>query len=130
MATATTESSLVSSSDEESGPQCGPDCWLKQEVPTPLELGAYIPSTTTGSTNPEQHLHPSEAAEHLYSRLRSWQTRLIRLNPGTPAEMLQCSLLTADIIASEGLGVPDYNEVIEYEAFSYHWGEPAFTHPL
>ena len=44
--------------------------------------------------------------------------------------MLQCSLLTTDIIASEGLGVPDYNEMIEYEALSYHWGEPAFTHPL
>lgn len=109
MATATTKSSLVSSFDEESGSQCGPDCRLKQVASTPLELGAYIPSIITGSMSPEQHLHPSEAAKHLYSSLRPWQTRLIRLNTETPAEMLQCSLLTADIIGSEGLGVPDYN---------------------
>ena len=26
--------------------------------------------------------------------------------------------------------MPDYNEMIEYEALSYHWGEPAIAHPL
>jgi hypothetical protein len=73
---------------------------------------------------------PAEAAKGLYKPLYPWQTRLVRLEPGSFQEPLKCRLLTADIIQMEGLGVHEYSSMLEYEALSYCWGELIFNHAM
>jgi hypothetical protein len=75
-------------------------------------------------------LPPAEATKGLYKPLYPWQTRLVRLEPGSFQEPLKCKLLTADIIQMEGLGVHEYSGMLEYEAISYCWGEPIFDHAM
>ncbi|KAK5700736.1 hypothetical protein LTR97_005253 [Elasticomyces elasticus] len=72
---------------------------------------------------------PSRAGQHnnLYTRLQSWQTRILRLHGGEDGESLIGELLTADVVHTEGLGLRDSGEVITYEALSYTWGKPQFT---
>lgn len=66
--------------------------------------------------------------QHLYTPLYPWQTRLIELLPGSPADPLICELLVADITNSEtGLGVHRVADIVEYEALSYSWGRPERT---
>ena len=59
--------------------------------------------------------------------LQSFQTRLLRLHPGTFSDPLICDLLTVDLIYFEGVVLRQYtgrDEVLTYEALSYVWGEP------
>ena len=45
---------------------------------------------------------PEWAAKKPYKSLYPWQTRLLRLEPGTFQDFLRCKLLTAGIAAFEG----------------------------
>ena len=114
---------------------CGPDCWLKEEEPTTLESSVDDYNAAAQYTGSQPVLQPHEAASHLYKSIYPWQTRLIRLEPGSLQDPIRCELLTADIVSSkefgEGLGVHEYGALVEYTALSYFWGDNhIFTHPL
>lgn len=63
----------------------------------------------------------------VYQPLNLWQTRIIKIFPGRLHDPVRCQLLTVDIIGVEGLGIPESNEIIRYDALSYSWGCPDFT---
>ena len=114
---------------------CGPDCWLKEEKLTSLESSVDDYNAVAQHTGSQPVLQPHEAASHIYKSIYPWQTRLIRLEPGSLQDPLRCELLTADIVSSkgfgEGLGVHEYGAFVEYTALSYFWGDNhIFTHPL
>ncbi|KAI1392517.1 heterokaryon incompatibility protein-domain-containing protein [Hypoxylon trugodes] len=73
------------------------------------------------------------AAKKLYQTIKPWQTRILRVDPATKFENpLICTLLVADVIVHEGLGVveEDGPREIHYEALSYTWGAPIFSRPI
>ena len=57
----------------------------------------------------------------------SWQTRLIRLLPGSFGDPIRCDLLVADVILESGVAIPSLGHTVEYEAISYSWGWPKRT---
>ncbi|KAI0376052.1 heterokaryon incompatibility protein-domain-containing protein [Hypomontagnella monticulosa] len=73
------------------------------------------------------------AAVRLYQAIKPWQTRILRINPAPQLdEPVVCALLVADVIVHEGLGIVEEGEPREvtYEALSYTWGAPVFSHPI
>ncbi|KAK4565268.1 hypothetical protein LTR86_003885 [Recurvomyces mirabilis] len=62
----------------------------------------------------------------LYTPLKPWQIRILRLHAGSPGDRLTADLLVADVLDNPGLVLHDAQEAIEYEAVSYCWGEPVF----
>lgn len=68
--------------------------------------------------------------EQLYSPLRSWETRLLGLQPGQPDEPLVATLHVAVITLAEGFGLVDRDQIVEFEAISYSWGGQLMTHQL
>jgi hypothetical protein len=68
-----------------------------------------------------------EVTSSIYRPLKKWQTRLICLEPDTFENPLRCRLFVADIIAAPGFGISELNEIIEYEAISYSWGNAERT---
>ena len=117
--------------DQERHPHqpCGPKCWLKGflEYPEWAPMATLPHSTGTTPATDEQRL---QVAKQLYSPLWAWQTRVIELHPGGPPDRLRCDLIVVDLIATPGVGVTSTGETIEYEALSYSWGYPAFTHQV
>jgi len=115
----------------QSNDPCGPDCWLKQEGPTPCERRIDDYGAAAHFTESQRLLQPLDAAKYLYVPIYPWQMRLIRLEPGSFQDALRCTLHTADIVAFEGIGVSDYGTIVDHLALSYHWGDKhVFTHPL
>lgn len=118
---------------------CGNDCWLREWL---REDGPDSFAGEITNHNAEAHhtdsqpvTQPHEAARLLYKPIYLWQTRLIRLEPGSSGDPLRCELLTADITSTkefgEGLGVHKYGAMVEYTALSYFWGDKhVFTSPL
>ena len=70
---------------------------------------------------------PTADRDRLYQPLSSWQTRLIKLLPGTTDEPLRCELHVAAVIIEEGLGVVGEPSAVQYDALSYSWGRPSLT---
>lgn len=72
----------------------------------------------------------AEIAQQLYTPLVDWETRLLRLHPGTESDPLTGTLYV-DVLLQEGLGVRELsNKPVSFEALWYTWGEPLFTHPI
>ena len=105
---------------------CGADCWYKAFLRCPVP-GVPKQSLASPSSPPASEGQRRAVASQLHTSIRSWQTRLIKLLPGTHQDRLECELVVADIIHSAGLGVVATGEVAHYEALSYSWGYPAFT---
>jgi hypothetical protein len=61
----------------------------------------------------------------MYAPLNPWQTRLLRLYPGTFDEPMQCDLLIVDLIYFEGVVLRSSHKdhIITYDALSYTWGD-------
>jgi hypothetical protein len=68
-----------------------------------------------------------QSGKALYTPIQSWQTRIIRLQPGNLDEPLVCDLVVAELIAFNGVGLACEWRFVEYEALSYSWGYPSFT---
>lgn len=64
----------------------------------------------------------------VYSPIRDWQTRLLALHPGQPNDVLRGTLVTVDLIQHEGVVIHDTQEKIYYDALSYTWGVPDYSH--
>lgn len=68
------------------------------------------------------------ATEGLYTKINKWQTRLLRLRPGSVEQPLYADLLVADVIMIPGMVLHHAQEQVHYEAISYAWGEPIFDY--
>ncbi len=118
---------LPASQERDIRQPCGPKCWLKgfldysKDVPTHARPALLEATPATD----EQRL---EIAQQLYSPIWAWQTRLLKIYPGEISDITCCDLLVVDLIATPGVGATNTGEIIEYEALSYSWGYPAFTH--
>ena len=67
-------------------------------------------------------------ATTIYEPLKEWQTRLLRLHPGSGADKLRGDLLKADLVPIEqGLVLHHREELVQFEALSYCWGAPDFS---
>ena len=58
----------------------------------------------------------------LYTDLQDWQTRLVRIRPGTEGSALHLDLVVVDIVHVEGVVIHGSTELITYDALSYSWG--------
>lgn len=89
-----------------------------------LEMPAHTPDIDpTASTVPSPEIR-------LYKPLKSWETRLIKLLPGTVGEPLQCELHHAALTIASGLGVAEERDPVQYTALSYSWGHPERSAPI
>lgn len=106
---------------------CEPDCWLK------LLASPTTPPTITApirrATNAEDS-YRARLASALYTPLKPWQTRILRLEPGSTDQPLQADLLVVDIILFEGVAVHDTQALISYTALSYAWGALEYNEVL
>ncbi|KAK3619449.1 hypothetical protein LTR56_024016 [Elasticomyces elasticus] len=66
-------------------------------------------------------------ASSLYTPLKRWQIRILRLSAGLGDDALSGDLLVADVVHMEGLALHDEGELVAYEAISYTWGRPTLT---
>lgn len=71
-------------------------------------------------------------ASSIYSEpLKPWETRALRLDPArSEGDIVEVHLETAVIPHLEGLGLVDTGEVVFYEALSYTWDSPVFSHAI
>ena len=80
-----------------------------------------------------EHDRRQSVAEQLYSPispLQSWEARVLALHPGSRGEPLVADIHVAVITHHKGFGIVSEDRNEEYEALSYTWGEPEFTHTL
>lgn len=75
------------------------------------------------------------AAATIYSEpLKSWETRALRLEPvrheHDEEDIIEVHLETAVIPHLEGLGLVGSGDVVHYEALSYTWDSPVFSHAI
>ncbi|KAK5166443.1 uncharacterized protein LTR77_007986 [Saxophila tyrrhenica] len=69
--------------------------------------------------------------QKIYSPISDWETRLLFLLPGEGNDPLEANLRPAALTYhEEGVGVSGVKGKTSYEALSYTWGEPKFTHPI
>lgn len=73
---------------------------------------------------------PREVVEQLYSPLHAWETRILGLQPGDLNDPLVATLYVAVITHAEGFGLVDKDEIVEFEALSYTWGDETLSHSL
>ncbi|KAK4916037.1 hypothetical protein LTR49_015948 [Elasticomyces elasticus] len=67
------------------------------------------------------------SASSLYTPLKRWQTRILRLSAGQGDDTLSGDVLVADVVHMEGLALHDEGVLVAYEAISYTWGRPTLT---
>jgi hypothetical protein len=86
---------------------------------------------------PAQHHHSTlissqtEAEVRLYTKILRWQTRVLILEASeTLEDPLNAELVVVDLLHGPGAVLHDKQIEISYEALSYCWGEPLFTHEL
>ena len=62
----------------------------------------------------------------VYTPLKRWQSRVLKLHPGAGDHPLTGDLMVANIMDMDGLVLRDTDERVCYEAISYAWGAPSF----
>jgi Heterokaryon incompatibility protein (HET) len=69
--------------------------------------------------------HQPTDRDSLYESLQPWQTRLVKLLPGTDVAEVSCELHVVDIVNFDGgFGLPRESRIQAFEAISYSWGRP------
>lgn len=110
---------------------CPNTCWARS---LPLPTAQNKPTASKSHTNISVDTSTRKAlAARFYQPIKPWQTRILRLNPAPRRhEPVVCTLLVADVIAHEGLGVveKDVPREVPYEALSYTWGAEIFSCPI
>jgi hypothetical protein len=73
---------------------------------------------------------PSET--YMYTPLKSWQTRILRLHPSQDSSLapLSADLLVATVSDTEGIVIEQAGAPVEYTALSYTWGYPQLSETL
>lgn len=105
---------------------CGQACWLKQFLAYPTAPNEAI--TVSSGSSPASDEQRRIINEQLYRPIHAYQTRLIKLLPGTVTDLVECELVPADLIALPGLGLSDTGDMVPYDCLSYSWGYPVFSH--
>ncbi|KAK5174455.1 uncharacterized protein LTR77_001535 [Saxophila tyrrhenica] len=72
----------------------------------------------------------SDKQQSVHTPLQKWQTRLLRLEFSTTEGPLVGTLAKVDLTFLEGAALHDEERLVTYEALSYTWGEPVFSHTL
>ncbi|KAI2462917.1 heterokaryon incompatibility protein-domain-containing protein [Annulohypoxylon bovei var. microspora] len=110
---------------------CIESCWVRN-LPLTDEK-EHVAHNSRGSLLLVDDKVREAAASKLYQKIKPWQTRILRIEPTTQFDrLIVCTLLVADVIIHEGLGVveEDGPKEIPYEALSYTWGAPVFSLPI
>ncbi|KAI1092962.1 heterokaryon incompatibility protein-domain-containing protein [Rostrohypoxylon terebratum] len=110
---------------------CSESCWVRG-LSLPDEQDNVLPNAQESPPSVDEKIREAAAAK-LYRSIRSWQTRILRIDPATRFDKpIICTLIVADVIAYEGLGVAEEDgpKEIPYEALSYTWGAPVFSLPI
>ncbi|KAK3655673.1 hypothetical protein LTR56_003322 [Elasticomyces elasticus] len=63
------------------------------------------------------------AASKLYTPIKNWQIRILRLHSGANDDPLEADLLVAGLAHGDGLVIGMDQDLISYEAVSYSWGQ-------
>jgi hypothetical protein len=104
---------------------CQADCPIKTAFSaTPLQAQVSRHEDELRAANDSQM---RKISAELYSPIKPWQTRILRLQPGQPGDPVVCNLDIAELVCFEGIGLKDQPELVEFEALSYSWGRPAFS---
>ena len=69
----------------------------------------------------EQQVH--ETARKLYTPIKTWQTRVLKLHARNDEDVLEADLLVAGLAHLDGLVIGMNDDIVTYEAISYSWGE-------
>lgn len=81
-----------------------------------------------------QNLYPEERrielARQLYPKIKQWETRVVCIAPGELPDPVALSILPAVSLDPGGFGLPDEDRIQQYEALSYTWGAPVYSHPV
>ncbi|KAI1104022.1 heterokaryon incompatibility protein-domain-containing protein [Jackrogersella minutella] len=107
---------------------CPDSCWVRH-LPLPIVQANSVSGTETNLPSVDDKIRKAAAAK-LYGTLKPWQTRILRIDPETRFDKsVICTLLVADVIVHEGLGIveEDGPREVPYEALSYTWGTPVFS---
>ncbi|KAI1404756.1 heterokaryon incompatibility protein-domain-containing protein [Hypoxylon fuscum] len=110
---------------------CPASCWVRN-LPLPNVQDNSFSSNQTNLCSVDDKVREA-AATKLYRKLKPWQTRILRIDPSPESdEPVICTLLEADVIIHEGLGIVEEDGPREapYEALSYTWGAPIFSLPI
>ena len=110
---------------ESSDSGCDEDYLVKVAFATPpLQFRpSAIQNTNDGASEAEMRL----LSTVIYPPIKPWQTRILRLQPGLSDQPLICSLVVAELVCFEGIGLETEEDLVSFEALSYSWGYPAFT---
>lgn len=102
--------------DEDSHPDSAVDAFNLNNIQTPLEQAG------------DSRLDQEVQAAKLYSPIKDWQTRIVKLHAGPSKGNLVLDLVVVDIILDNGVVDHARQEQFTYEALSYCWGEPVYDH--
>jgi hypothetical protein len=69
-------------------------------------------------------------AELMYTNIKPWQTRILRLRHGETQDELKAELLTVYMTEDTGAVLKDEDERIKYVALSYCWGSQVFDRAI
>ena len=100
--------------------QCGPDCWLPSYV---RENGIELDLPTTSSKT-------SGNIPSVYTPLKEWQIRILRIEPGNFGDEIVTQLIIADKIYDSGIVLHKSQEKVRYTSLSYTWGSPGPMHQI
>ena len=102
---------------------CPHDCPLRK---------TYEPTLDTPLPAAPIVLTPSrvEACEALYSNIKEWQTRLLRLEPGNLEDELIASLIVVDVIYLSRAVIHGQLGRVQYSTLSYTWGADLFPRSI
>ncbi|KAI5867472.1 heterokaryon incompatibility protein-domain-containing protein [Durotheca rogersii] len=111
---------------------CSESCWVRNLLlPDVADTTAF--SSRQDSIPSVDDKVQRAAAAKLYQTIKPWQTRILRIDPALRLDSpVLCALLIADVIVHEGLGIVEEDTAREapYDALSYIWGAPVFSHPV
>lgn len=90
-----------------------------------LRKRPFIPQSCLNTVIHCVSYHRIASQDALYQPIKHWQTRLLRLAPGSFDEPLRVDIDAATLVHSEGLVLDGRNEIVAYDALSYCWGSKA-----
>lgn len=72
----------------------------------------------------------AEASARLYTPIKEWQTRLLRLHSGEYGTSISADLSVVDITHLSGAVLHEQQQRTQYTALSYTWDAPAFPRTI
>jgi hypothetical protein len=102
---------------------CSGHCFDSTGVEVPASFHEPIEESPQTSTSRLNELY-------MYTPLKSWQTRILRIHASEVSHQLSADLLVAAICDTEDLLIESTGAKVAYTALSYSWGRPALGEAL